>query len=344
MRWWLILLMGCSETLLTPIGQRAQAPHLGDSPLDGIAKEEPFDMHVETCEAARIETVDQIRPVDILWAIDTSPSMAGEKKIVRDRLNDFSNQLDAKGIDAHVVLIASQSSDGGICIAPPLGSGSCPNDHNPPLLFRDYQWVGSHNALNRFVWEWDQYKSAIRENSVKYYAVVTDDNAEWSASEFTNARNALDPKGADRWTFFGMFCKYLDRGDVYQDLVDQTGGMHVELCIGKPSWTDVFTEMEQTVMENRSLDCELDIPEAPLGYAFDAEKINVDYIPGDGRSEERFYRVNTAADCGAGGGWYYDDPANPTRINLCEASCDTVDGDFDGTLEVWFGCTSETHP
>ena len=127
-----------------------------------------------------------------------------------------------------MVLIASGSSDNGICIQPPLGSGDCPDDHNPPQLFRDYLWVGSHNALPRLVSQWDNYKSVIRENAMKYYAVVTDDDSDWSAPYFTSQRNAQDPAGSDNWTFFGLFCKNRDSGGVYSTLVTQTSGLHVE--------------------------------------------------------------------------------------------------------------------
>ncbi|HIG18447.1 MAG TPA: hypothetical protein EYQ31_14845 [Candidatus Handelsmanbacteria bacterium] len=70
----------------------------------------------------------------------------------------------------------------------------------------------------------------------------------------------------------------------------------------------------------------------------------MDYQPGDGSATERFYRVDSAEDCAASGGWHYDDNAYPTQILLCDASCDTVDGDFEGALDIWFGCSTQTQP
>ena len=337
MRWfWMLCLLGCSDSLISP--------HLNqiDGPSDDVADFDPYSTgegipeELLLCDEVTIETESQIRPVDILWAIDTSPSMSGEKKMVQNNLNKFSQHLDDAGIDANVVLIATASNEGGICISAPLGSGNCPNDHNPPHLFRDYRWVGSHNALDRFISQWSGYASVIRPNSMKYYAVVTDDDAQMNAHEFTTQRDSLDPAGADYWTFFGLFCAHRDSGGVYQTLVTQTGGLHVELCRANPDWQDVFDQMVTTVIENRSLDCEIPIPDAPPAYPFEANKLNVDYRPGDGSAKSRFYHVNSSTDCGAAGGWYYDDNANPTQIHLCDASCETVDGDFDGELDVWF--------
>ena len=42
--------------------------------------------------------------------------------------------------------------------------------------------------------------------------------------------------------------------------------------------------------------------------------------------------------CGAFGGWYYDDEANPSTIILCPATCETVRGDESGKISVVLGC------
>jgi len=47
--------------------------------------------------------------------------------------------------------------------------------------------------------------------------------------------------------------------------------------------------------------------------------------------------VEGAAGC-TGAGWYYDDPAAPTTITLCGASCSTVSADTEGRVDVTLGC------
>ena len=46
---------------------------------------------------------------------------------------------------------------------------------------------------------------------------------------------------------------------------------------------------------------------------FEQGKVNVDYTPGGGGTQP-IYHVDTIADCDPmkGGGWYYNDSANPT--------------------------------
>ena len=46
--------------------------------------------------------------------------------------------------------------------------------------------------------------------------------------------------------------------------------------------------------------------------------------------------VGSMAGC-AGQGWYYDDPANPTAIIVCPATCSTLTS-LGGEVDVAFGC------
>jgi hypothetical protein len=46
-------------------------------------------------------------------------------------------------------------------------------------------------------------------------------------------------------------------------------------------------------------------------------------------------------DCGAAGGWYYDNPQNPTKIIMCPTTCDEVQG---GKVTVVFGCETLVGP
>jgi hypothetical protein len=48
--------------------------------------------------------------------------------------------------------------------------------------------------------------------------------------------------------------------------------------------------------------------------------------------------VPTSADCTNAGGWYYDNPAAPTKVILCPATCMTVQADSNAKVDVQFGC------
>jgi hypothetical protein len=50
------------------------------------------------------------------------------------------------------------------------------------------------------------------------------------------------------------------------------------------------------------------------------------------------YFAESAAACGPEGGWYYDDPLNPTRVLVCPATCNTITNDLQGRIDILFGC------
>jgi len=298
----------------------------------------------DACEAVSQEASTQVRPVDIIWAVDTSPSMSAEKQGVRDNLNLFAQQISAANIDVHVILIATPLNDGGICVDGPLGSGNCPADHNPPMYHHELDWVGSHNALERFLSEMKDYKVALRENSIKYFAVVTDDDASIDAATFTSQVTTLEGGIVEDWKLFGMFCANNDSGQIYTTLVNQSGGIFVELCSGSPNFQAVFDELANEVIENKTLDCGWDIPQPPVDQEFNKDKVNVAYTPGDGGETQTIYYVGDESNCGSDGGWYYDDATAPTRIEACAATCGPLQSDLSGKIDILFGCLTESLP
>jgi hypothetical protein len=66
------------------------------------------------CAAVSQTATNQFRPVDIIWAIDTSDSMVNELQAVEDNMNQFAGTILNQGIDVHVVVIAKPGKpDGG---------------------------------------------------------------------------------------------------------------------------------------------------------------------------------------------------------------------------------------
>jgi hypothetical protein len=78
-----------------------------------------------------------------------------------------------------------------------------------------------------------------------------------------------------------------------------------------------------TIRGDAAIPCQLQIPPAPSGQTLDLNRVNVGVCNANGDTQTTFY-VQNEDRCESSGGWYYDDPANPERIILCEASCDTV--------------------
>ena len=89
--------------------------------------------------------------------------------------------------------------------------------------------------------------------------------------------------------------------------------------------------------------CTFDVPPPPSGLTLDPNLVNVQFKTSDGQAV-RILRVDSASTCDPGtGGWYYDDPAAPKHIVLCDNSCTSVVGKTGASVAIEFGCASETH-
>jgi len=86
--------------------------------------------------------------------------------------------------------------------------------------------------------------------------------------------------------------------------------------------------------------CSFQMPEAAPGETIDPSKVNVEYTPSSGGNPASIGQVQNEADCAANGGWYYDNPAAPTTINLCPSTCNVVQTDIDAKIRVVLGCAT----
>jgi hypothetical protein len=280
--------------------------------------------------------------------------MVNELQAVEAHLNNFYQAIG--GLDVHVIMIARLGEptggtifnpDPGLCIDPPLGSGGCPTQDSPGFNFWHLNsGVGSNNVLDKFIQEYPNYKPHLRQNAVKYFAVVTDDNSDVPAAQFTASVNALDPGWFDVWKYFGIFCTgscttflaCAATGSVHQELVNQTGAIAGDLCGAQQDFAPVFQQLAQSVVDASTLDCQWVIPPPPAGETFNPKKVNVTYTPSNGGPPIDIYNVPTAADCGPQGGWYYDDNNAPTKILVCPATCAQIQSDFNAKMDILFGC------
>jgi hypothetical protein len=334
----------------------------------GFAGGSPGVGGFESCATAEDTALPQKAPADIIIAVDTSGSMSEEAGWVQDALNGFATTITAAGIDLRVVLIA----DATVCIPAPLGSGQCNGaDTSAPVYRHVVQTVASTDALQQILATYPQYSDMLRTGATKTFLVVSDDESDMSAGDFTNQLLALsadfqgfqfDSIVASAGTLscgpFGTcptnnVCCYQDGpfcmsygeepGDVYMQLSQQTGGVIGDLCAQE--FGPIFDDMAEGVIVSSQLACDYAIPTPPEGEVLNPAKVNVTYLPGGGGEPVQLYNVpGGLADCGPQGGWYYDDPVAPTRILVCPSTCTTLQADTQGEVKVVFGCDTVIVP
>ncbi len=96
-----------------------------------------------------------------------------------------------------------------------------------------------------------------------------------------------------------------------------------------------FLDAMNKIRGDAALPCEYLIPESTTGAPLDYHKVNVVHTP-DGAAANTLLGVTDQSAC-AGGGWYYDDPSAPTRIQICPSSCQQLSAGG-GSVEIQLGC------
>jgi hypothetical protein len=321
-----------------------------------------------TCGNLSVSAQAATRPVDIVWVIDSSPSMRDEIERVQANLNDFAARIGNSGLDYKVFMIGSDIDLVGtvdidaphnhlaICVPPPLsGSASCPDTNSSryvhvrtgAVVVNGYvaaDPVHSADALTVLRNTFPAWRSELRSDARLHVIVVSDDDHRETINRDDLVRlglpedffmhsiiNPIDYSGT--CLIFdepnGIDCGCgIDRGRKYIAITEETGGLFLNLC--QDDWSPIFQELDEQVNVGEDIPCTFRIPEAP-GVAIDFNRVNVDFVGADGTRRPLINVDDCAEDPG---GWRYDNPSNPTRILLCPDSCGTLDGD----VEVEFGC------
>jgi hypothetical protein len=125
------------------------------------------------------------------------------------------------------------------------------------------------------------------------------------------------------------------------DAIASGGGTKSALIVSTSNAAQIQADFTKAINQIKAsaLTCDYKIPAAPSGESFDRSKVNVQHTPTGGAADTLTY--NQA--CTGGTGWKYDDANAPTRILLCDGSCDGVKAK-DGKVDILFGCATQTGP
>ncbi|MFP6684292.1 MAG: vWA domain-containing protein [Polyangiaceae bacterium] len=84
--------------------------------------------------------------------------------------------------------------------------------------------------------------------------------------------------------------------------------------------------------------CDYPAPTLPGNVAIVSSKVNVEYAPGNMLPAVLIPQASGAGDCGAGDGYYFNDPNTPTAMTFCFKTCSTLQADPGASLELKQGC------
>lgn len=122
--------------------------------------------------------------------------------------------------------------------------------------------------------------------------------------------------------------------------IAQAGGTEHAYLIGDQDVEQQVLQALNAIRGAASIPCELKLPEPTGGNALDYGLVNVAYQDSS-CALTTIYNVPSDTSCDdVEGGWYYDDPAAPSSVKLCGASCDRVSAPG-GRLAFTVGCETE---
>lgn len=126
------------------------------------------------------------------------------------------------------------------------------------------------------------------------------------------------------------------------DVVARAGGTERAYLVDpRTNLASSFAEALSKV-RGAAASCDFVIPTAGSGgQKVDPKKVNVRLTVNGVPTRLTQTFDNDPANCGSDGGWYFDNPAAPSQIRLCESTCQALS---DGSIEVEFGCDTLVQP
>ncbi len=266
-------------------------------------------------------------PVDILFVIDNSGSMQQENDAVEDNLNAFSQSIVDTGLDHRVITVGRAEAP------PPLGNG-------PNYLHVDTR-VRSHDALLEILGHYNDYDQFLRADSEKHIIAITDDSSQLGYQSFTTQLNATtNPGWGTEWTFHSIVAygnvpqigcpTGAGIGNNYLALSQATGGYTKQIC--GADFTDVFQGIYEAVTF-AGLPCVLPLDAPPANATLDPSNVEVTWQKAVGGTQ-----VLPRNDACNGDGWRFDNPSNPSQIELCPQTCDVLGVASAGAVDLGVGC------
>lgn len=118
------------------------------------------------------------------------------------------------------------------------------------------------------------------------------------------------------------------------NLIAAAGGSESAILVGATNVEQQFRDALAKV-KGDALPCAYEIPEQVQNGEIGLASVNIERTDGDGQ----VVTIPFDPDC-AGEGWRYDDPAMPTLIELCPASCAALKNDDGASIRVVLGCAT----
>ncbi len=293
------------------------------------------------CEEVSIDLEGETVPTDLILAIRAGASMGDNAEDLQNAFSAFSMGADEPPGDTHIVLVTEPPDDSepGICFRPPMADPGCPmfDDSKPPHFLR-LPGIGDADdpiAAIGLGLGGPIAAGVLREDGNKIFAVITDQDTTFGASDFAKVLQSAGPSFARARVFAasgaGSGCTATPNLDA---IVDAFHGTTTPLCP-----LEMGAELIATLVQRRA-SCSFTLPAPPEGMAGEsiAAQLAIDDEP---LSISVFA---SQSECNGNPAGFIDNAEQPPRLRLCPATCADFQDNSIGlptSLHLRFQCETD---
>lgn len=342
-----LVIVGCGSSSDSEFGNGTSATEPGGSSGPGFGpsqadhKEGPGSVVSPTSACATSNAGADLLPVNLVFMVDKSGSMNEDSKWTSSKaaLEAFFADPASKGLWASMAFF-SQPDECNVSVyaTPDAPMRALPD----PLAFKTRldPITPSGNtptlpAMQGAIQYAQSVQAAAKPGEKVVIVLVTD-------GEPNDCSSTPDNVGAAAATVAATIPTYVigvGAGAANLNTIAKGGGTAPAIMVATSNPAQITADLLKAIgaIKKASLGCNYALPAPPSGKTLDIGSVNVNYTPGGGALTTLPY----SADCSNANGWHYDNPAAPTQIVMCPASCTTLQNDKSGgAIDIVFGCAT----
>jgi uncharacterized protein YegL len=322
----------------------------GDGSFDPGGGSQPSDGSFDACATASDEA--KLIPVNMYLTVDKSGSMDDNNKWVNARtaFTQFFQDPSADSLNVALRFWPDQGCDDGCnntpCAQPQVSLGSLKDAAQEQALvglFNAKQPNGNTptSAALGGATQWAIEHTNATGGKEKTVVVLLTDGIPTACDENINNIAAIAKYAYDTAGVLTFAVGLQGSQEAQMNIIAQQGGTTKGYFIGNNNAAadllKALKDIQQSVLACSFQMPVSDDPNMPVNPAL----INITYVASNG-TKTTLKQVADASQCGPDGGWFYDNPQSPQIIELCDASCQLVQGDENGKIEIIVGCSTVT--
>jgi hypothetical protein len=305
-------------------------------------------------------------PLDLYLMIDKSGSMADNNKWnnVSTALEDFVNDPASAGIGVGLQYLPFETCTttcffGWFCVTscgnvscnasdyatPAVGIAPLPGNANPIINSLSANGPGGGTPTEPAVeGAIDYAKSWKTAHPTHVVAVVlaTDGEPDGCNSTVNNSATAA-ANGFNGTPSIPTYVIGVGGSLTSLNTIASHGGTNQAFIVDDSTYTESQFAAALLAIRSTSAGCSYTLPQ-PTNGKLDPTSLRIQYTSGGTGNPVTLNKVSGKNACTGSGGWYFDNPSNPSEMELCPASCTTVQGNPAGQVQVVYSCLKQFQP